>query len=365
MRILLITGSFPPQRCGVGDYVERLARALAALPGVEVGVLTSEEAAPRPPCEPYQVFPVMQRWSSKEAERALAVVRDFRPDLAHIQFPTLGYGGRLPWQLPRLIPLKTGVPVVQTWHEYYPEEQGPTWRDFSILMFWRHVIVVRPEFTQHMPWWYRLLCSHLKFHLIPNAPSLPQVRMEVQERAALRQQWAGHRNLVVFFGFPYEHKGVDDLMQALDPSRDFLLVVGDLKSQDPYQVGLAERIQAPPWKDCMRLTGFLPDEEAARLLSAADAVALPFRRGGGFWNTSLQAAQLQGSFVLTTALDRHGYQAEANTYWARPGDVLDLREGLRAHTGTRIDPDLAGRDLSSWSSIAQAHYLVYSNHARS
>jgi glycosyltransferase involved in cell wall biosynthesis len=362
MRILLITGSFPPDRCGVGDYVERLAGALAAVPGVEVGVLTGGAASPQLPDRPYPVFHAMKRWSSKEARRLVEVVREFKPDVAHVQFPTLGYHGKLPWYLPLMIPVRTGVPVVQTWHEYYPEVPGPTWRDFAMLLAWRHVIVVRPEFRQHMPWWYRLLSAHLKFHLIPTAPSLAQVRLDRAARNRLKTRWAGDRNLVLFFGFPYEHKGIDDLMQAIDPAMDFLLVVGDLKDWDPYQVRLADRIQASPWKDCMRLSGFLPDDEAASLLAAADAVALPLRGGAGFWNTSLLSAQLQGSFVLTTAHERHGYDADSNTYWARPGDVADLRAGLRAHLGTRLEPERAGRALPSWTSNAMAHCSVYANH---
>jgi glycosyltransferase involved in cell wall biosynthesis len=359
LKVLLVTGSFPPHRCGVGDYAERLARALAALPDVEVGVLTSQSAAAREPNEPYTVFPVMERWASKERHLAIEVVKAFQPDVVHVQYPTLGYHGRLPWNLPHLIPMATGVPVVQTWHEFVPDERERTYRDFAGLVAWGHVIHVREDFVRRMPLWYRLISLHLKFKHIPNAPNLPQIRMDDQEREALRKQWAGDRNLVVFFGFPYEHKGIDDLIEALDPEKDFLLVVGDLKDFDPYQVALKERLQASPLKDYMRLTGFLPDEDAARLMSAADVVALPFRRGGGAWNTSLQAAQLQGSFVLCTALDRQGYDPATNTYWAHPGDVASLREGLRAHMGTRLSPEKAGLGLPSWETIAQAHRAIY------
>jgi glycogen synthase len=40
MRICLVTGEYPPQQGGVGDYTHELATALAAL-GADVTVLTN------------------------------------------------------------------------------------------------------------------------------------------------------------------------------------------------------------------------------------------------------------------------------------------------------------------------------------
>ena len=44
MKVLLVTGSFPPMKCGVGDYTACLAEALARKPNIEVAVLTSQGA---------------------------------------------------------------------------------------------------------------------------------------------------------------------------------------------------------------------------------------------------------------------------------------------------------------------------------
>lgn len=43
IKVLMICGSFPPMKCGVGDYTSRLAESLADN-GTEVTVLTSDKS---------------------------------------------------------------------------------------------------------------------------------------------------------------------------------------------------------------------------------------------------------------------------------------------------------------------------------
>jgi glycosyltransferase involved in cell wall biosynthesis len=357
LRILLITGALPPMRCGVGEYTRGLARALVA-EGAEVAVLTSAGAAGADP-EPYQLLPVIPRWSLNHATTVRRVIRAYAPDVIHQQLPAQGYDGPLACLLPLLVSLGPGR-LVQTWHEYLPGLCGSLLADLAAVAAPGPVVVVRPAFRERMPTWFRPLVPPRRLHLIPNAPTLPLASLDEPARAAVRARWAPEgRRLVAFFGFPYRNKGVDDLLAILDPARDHLVIAGAHQPADPYQADLARRLAAPPWDGHASLTGFLPEPEAAALLAAADAVVLPFRLGGGHWNTSLKAAVLQGTFVLTTATDRHGYDEAENVYWARPGDVADLQAGLEAHLGHRRagpSPVLAG---PSWPEIARAHLAVY------
>ncbi len=43
--------------------------------------------------------------------------------MVHVQFPSQGYRGNLPWQLPVLLHA-SGFTVVQTWHEYVAARVG-------------------------------------------------------------------------------------------------------------------------------------------------------------------------------------------------------------------------------------------------
>jgi glycosyltransferase involved in cell wall biosynthesis len=140
------------------------------------------------------------------------------------------------------------------------------------------------------------------------------------------------------------------------------VMVGDVKEWDPYQRELLQRLEKEPLAGQVTMTGFLPPEEAARVLAAADAVVLPFRRGGGVWNTSIQAAVLQGSFVLTTSVARHGYDSIQNVYYAHPGDTEDLKQALEIYLGHR-NPRAERENLPpTWPEIAERHLSFYTRH---
>ena len=119
MRIILISGSFPPMKCGVGDYTAQLAQALAGSPDTAVAVLAdvaaskTQVAAPR-----LQVFPIAHGWTFSDLPEILRSVRRWRPDVIHVQYPGQGYRSNTPFLMPAIFQL-LGMPVVQTWHNYY------------------------------------------------------------------------------------------------------------------------------------------------------------------------------------------------------------------------------------------------------
>lgn len=369
MRVLLITGSFPPMTCGVGDYTACLAKALAAQPGVEVAVLTSVGAAGADHDPPVELFPLIREWATGELATVSEVVRRWKPDVIHVQYPAQGYGsGELPWMLP-VTRLGHRAPVVQTWHEYFPGFasglgwHGLPWAAYALALSRGDVVVVRPDYRQRMPWWWRLLTRHKRFDLIPNASAVPRVVLSDEERSEIRAHYVPDgRALLVFFGFFFEHKGIDDLLQIIDLERHRLLLIGEVKAGDPYQATLVDRLSREPFASTVSWAGFLPPVEAGRILAAADAVVLPLRTGAGDWNTSVHAAILQGTFLLTTSVERHGYDPERNVYYARPGDLADLKRGLEGHLGNR-NPRAEHEDLlPAWPEIARRHLEVYERH---
>ncbi|HEY52236.1 MAG TPA: glycosyltransferase family 4 protein, partial [Caldilineae bacterium] len=91
LRILFITGEYPPMQGGVADYTRELGRALVGL-GHEVGVVTSVDAT-KGWVEPgIEVFPRIERWGWQVWSELDKVVGDWRPDVVHIQYQTAAYG---------------------------------------------------------------------------------------------------------------------------------------------------------------------------------------------------------------------------------------------------------------------------------
>jgi glycosyltransferase involved in cell wall biosynthesis len=346
-------------RCGVGDYTQRLAETLAGRHSMHVGVLTSRLATAAEPARDFEVFPVVDTWRPREIGTILEVLRRWRPDIVHVQFPTQGYVGR---RLPRMLPLiysLRGYHVVQTWHE--PVGTRPLER---LLWFAVQapisggIIVVRPNYEQAMPRWLRWALRGKTRRFIPNASVLPRVQLSQEELASTRARFIGpQRRLVAYFGFLHPAKAVEQLFRIADPGRDHLVIVGELREEDSYHREIVRLGNSAAWRGNVTLTGFLQPEEVARVIAAADAVILPFLLGGGEWNTSIHGAQAQGTFVLSTSTQRHGYSAAENTYFARPSDCEDMRRALTAHGGQKS----SGNDglAQSWAAIADGHEAVY------
>ncbi len=356
MRVLLISGSFPPMKCGVGDYTAQLANSLAILPNTYVGVLADVAVEGTTLDSPIDIFPIAHGWGFRDVPVILRTARQWQPDIVHIQFPGNGYKSNMPWLLPTLL-LSLNVPVVQTWHNYY--EYVRFWHNLPNTLLPGGLVVVRPHYKENMPNWYRRLIAHKQFRYIPNASAIPQVTLSSVEQVALKAQWTNNgRALLVYFGFSFPPKGVDLLFDIADPAQHQLVIVSDLKPDNPYHQHILERARQPVWANQAVTPGFLPAAEAARLLAIADAVVLPFREGGGSWNTSIQGAALQGTFVLTTSFERHGYDSEENIYYAHPENLSDLRQALSTYLGRRNSLE-AARRFAKWESIADAHLELY------
>jgi len=351
VRVLLVSGSFPPMQCGVGDYTGQLARALAKRTDAEVAVLTSVPAdtAFDPDVE---ILALLSDWGLRDIPTVAGIVRRRRPDIVHVQYPTAVYG-RIQWLLPALTwALRT--PTVQTWHEYYHRRN---WPGLLNAVLPGGLVVVRPGYKEKMPAWYRMVIRGKEFRFIPNASAIPPVRLTESERAGVRTgMGVSSGRLVAYFGFPSPAKGIEILFDVADPARDRIVLLCDLDPENAYQREILRRANRPPWAGKVRITGYLPAWEVGRLLAAADAAVFPFRDGGGEWNTSIQAAMAQGTFVLTTSREKRGDDARENAFYTLPGDTAGMRQALAEHSGRKVDTPLPAND---WGRIAEEHMKLY------
>ena len=357
MRVLLITGSYPPMKCGVGDYTYNLVEALAGDPEIRVGVLTSVSGGEMGKTDGIEYFPVIKRWRLYEAWTIVKTIRMWSPDIVHIQYPTQGYGkGMLPWILP-MISFLMRKKVVQTWHEGYGKRIAPKLFLKSIIP--SRLVFVRPQYKENLD---PLLCWALwtkKTEFIPNTSCIPRIDLDEQEKDELRRRYLrNQKRLVVFFGFVYPHKGVELLFEIADPASDQILITGEIDKKKDYFHKIMERASIRSWVDKVTITGFLPAVDMAALLAVADAVILPFKTGGGEWNTSIHGAVLNGAFVITTSLNQSGYDKKRNVYFAKVDDVQEMRSALAAYAGIRreYDPDI---DKDEWRQIADEHRSLY------
>lgn len=352
MRVLLVSGAYPPMPCGIGDYTARLAQSLGKRKDVTVSVLTDTAAGSAFEC--VDLFPLVRGWGVRETSTVLGLMRKWRPDIVHAQYPSHSYR-KIQWILPTMAWLANG-PVVQTWHEYYSPRNWPSVLNAALP---GGLVAVRPNYMEKMPGWYRWLNRHKEFRYIPNAASIPAVSLTEAERNDIHVRLGAPENgLIIYFGFAYPAKEIEVLFEIADPGRHRLVLICDLSAGDAYQASILDLAHRDDWAGKVSVTGYLPPTEAATLLAAADAVVLPFRNGGGEWNSSIHGAAEQGTFVLTNSYEKQGYDEIANIYYALPGDVPNMRDALRQHAGRRGQEPSTARG-ENWDTIASAHVELY------
>lgn len=352
MRVLLVAGAFPPLHCGIGDYTARLAEELADDDETKVAVLT-KEASRDVRLEGVEIFPVVKNWAISDLPAIVKVVRDWKPDLVHIQYPSQGFTRRLPSFLP-IISRLMGVQVVQTWHESY---RWRAWVHFLVLyVAGKGLIFVRPNYLDLLPGVFRDLVKARQWTFIPNATALPTSTLAPEKRSRLRNQYLnGRKRLIVYFGFVYPNKGIERLFDIANPATDTLIIAGATPDA-VYADQLKGLVDSGAWAGHARFTGFMDVEDAADLLAVADAVVLPFLDGGGEWNTSIHSALAQGTLVITTALEPRGDDPERNLFTAHIDDTEAMRAALDLLAGRKIAD--SGREIK-WKDIAARHRDFY------
>lgn len=355
MRILLVCGSYPPIRCGVGDYTSILTDELACSGDIEVGVLTNRDASADGMSEKVEVLTAIDSWTVRQLPTIMRSILGWKPDLVHIQFPSKGYGtGKGPLFLPLLLGLR-GIPVVQTWHE--PLGWLRSLRYLPCALTRDALVVVEPDYAALVPAWLgRLLRRKPIFRSIPVGSNIPSRELSTVERARLKESFdAEALNLVAYFGFVAPPKGVELLFEVADPDKDRLLLICDLDPSDSYQKAILDLVAEDRWRGKAFVTGYRPPDDVARLLAAADIAVYPFVKGVTRRNASVLAARAQGTAVLTTSHERHGFDEGENSFYAAPGDRETMRQALRRLAGHRAP---AGAVLD-WSGIAALHRELY------
>lgn len=321
MRILFITGEFPPMQGGMGDYTRQIGLALADL-GCQVHVLTSDQAGP---VDRLTVHPVVRRWNWGCWRTILDRVRQVQPEVIHIQYQAAAYGlhpavNFLPWRVRRLGAHRPHLVV--TFHDlrvpYLFPKAGPLrrWVVNQLARGSDAAITTNREDFESLRRALSPPASPVSgLFLIPIGSNIQPRRPADYDRRAWRARWgAGPADfLICFFGFINERKGVETLLHAVhrlvtDPSCPvhprLLFIGGQTGASDPTNIAFLGRIQSLiselELEPYTRWTGYIPEEEVSASFWASDLCVLPFRDGVSFLHGTLHAALAHGMPILTT-----------------------------------------------------------------
>ena len=325
VRVALVCGTYAPERDGVADYVRRLAAELRAGPRDRRRGRGSRPTRTGP--LPGGAVAVTPTWSLRDLPSAARALDALGADLVHVQWAPSAYG----WSgAVGLLPALLRTPVVTTLHEYgwwawpgwvpsrlWPalERTGRLDRE-SVLLGPRsrallvtnegHAAVVRARL-------------HREPALVPIGPNVPGPGPDAARRPG-RAYGAGS-------GWPTGSRcwcssasctrsrasassstrpaccatpGVDVHVEVAGGFASLALPGEEARS---FRAEVEQRVADRGVGDRVHLTGWVDGAEVSELLSAADAVVLPFTAGVTTKSGSLLAALEHGAPVLATVAD--------------------------------------------------------------
>lgn len=353
MKVLVITGSYPPDKCGVGDYTYHLAKSLSAFNHLELAILTSTYPTDEYHIESVKILHNKHGWRLRNLFKIKKLISEFNPDVAHIQYPTIGYTGIIAKYLPVLCKMM-GIKVIQTWHEHYAGCGTIGWPN---VISCDGLIYVRPDLPVLLPTWVKYWLRSIPQMYVPNAATIPIPALNENDILIIKQKISKDKKIVCFFGFANQNKGLENLFKIVNPETQHLVLICDLDIRNPYQEEILNIIKQEKWVKHVTVTGFLPSQEVGKILAASDAIIFPFPDGTGVWNTSLKAAENSGVFTIATTKQPEllGYQKDRNIYYLACDDINSMGEVLDHYIGNRIMLNTS----YSWEDVSRSHHQFY------
>jgi glycosyltransferase involved in cell wall biosynthesis len=328
LRVLMVSATYPPTRCGVGEYVSRLAAELVTL-GAQVFVLSGRAAGPQhqhellspetgigpPPAlqsaEPPVFTPdpagvllarAVERWSWDALPLVAATLRAVRPHVLNVQYHAEDYALHPAVCELAALAAPLGVPAVTTFHNLqephaWPGVAAPLVR---LARGSARCIATNTQDQQRL---------QQRFHLGERVRTIEAGPGISAPAAPRRARGAGPLQLF-YFGFLNPAKGLESLLRALALLRGqgraaHLTLAAGLHTDAPGRLrAYAERVEAEI--ETLRLAplltrpGYLPHEQVSEGLLACDLAVFPFREGLCGKNTSFWSALHHAAPALTT-----------------------------------------------------------------
>ncbi len=351
MRIGLVTGEYPPQQGGVGDFTRELARALIAA-GHDAQVLTGrrmhtvgctiEKGIP--------VWRVIHSWGTRCWDEIASIARQQHFDVLNIQYEPAAYAMQVGVNfVPSLwVRRKIKAPIVTTFHDLlvpylFPKAGLLRWKVVEYLAQRSDaVIVTNAEDCA------RLSNLHAKrptsnLYTVPIGSNIDPSLAGDFDQVAERAQWGIQldERVLGYFGFLNLSKGGSDLMQALKVLRDdglpvkLLLIGGRTGSSDPtnaeYAAQVERLIDSLGVKEHVIATGYLEPPDVSRALLTCDVMVLPYVDGASLRRGSLLAALAHGKAIVTTEprYPIEGLRHEDSILYVPPNDPQALANAVK------------------------------------
>lgn len=314
-KIIFITGLFPPDHCGIGDFTARLFEETKKT-GVEAYVLTSTPKDNSQNSDPY-VFRIVPKWKFSSYKIIRQTLSQFESNntVIDLQYPSAGFEKNLFVNfLPWLLRFK-GFTVAVTAHEYSTFSIKGRLRVLLTLLAAHKKIVVSETEKKALP---KFLRKHLV--VIPIGSNMPVHEKNENTIQQLRSKFQIQEGdpVLLFFGNIQPQKGFLELLQAFTEvrkkfSRAKLLLIGARvaektgsfdesyqKQLGPYFQEVTQFIQDNHLADALIQPGYVDKDEVSQYFYLATIGVFPFQDGATWRRGSFLASITHGIPTITT-----------------------------------------------------------------
>jgi len=364
VRLLVISGAYPPMRAGESSNAHHLCRQLAAR-GIDVQVLTTvgntggNDAG-------VTVHAVMPGWGWSGAPRFARFLKACRPDAILLMFlggmydyhPMMTFAATIAH---RVLP---GVPFVTRYESPFAgaapkstlggrigrkavttfvKGEGVTYTSGSLLRDSNRVIVLCEGHKRVLEGEWA--GSSDKIIVVPPPPNIvvcPDTNGVARRKGRERLGIGVNELVIAFFGYVYPKKGIEVLLEAFqsvgrshaDARLVFIGGTIDLDAEvsarywDQMQeltkrLGIADRTK---WTGAFDSSG----SEGSEYLRAADICVLPLLKGVQLNNSSFSAMAAHGVPIITTRGDMTdaAFVDGENVVLAEPGNATALADSI-------------------------------------
>jgi glycosyltransferase involved in cell wall biosynthesis len=365
-KVLLVSGSLPPIRCGVGFYTAKLSRQLAEA-GLDFELLStrgvdSDTAAP---------LRAVPNWKVISLPKIIKAIKRSGAQIIHIQYPAVGYRRQLGINLlPYALRLfKPKLKIVITLHEYHQSRLLGRLRN-RITIWPAHRIIVSNQPDLNM-----LKRHGRKVSIIPIGANFESVkrRPELFKTIMKRNKLDPAGKTLIFFGYAFPAKRLEILLDALaQPAlQDYqLLIFPEIDDKSAYHRMLKAKVgELNQSRPRVGINKFLDGPDASAVLQESKYFVLPNSRPLSAKSGTAIAAIENGLILISRA----GPKAEdslpfvhlKNCYLlddVSPASVAGAIKELDDSAEKAALIQRGGKELAgyfSWSNIVNRHLQIY------
>lgn len=366
IEVIFITGSWPPFKCGVGDYSKVLAEKLAK-DGVSLQLIKTADTSG---FDAIRLLDV-KSWGVKQLFKIVRTIKSEPAKIIHIQYPALGYKKNLginllPYALKVFTPNKK---IIVTLHEYHDSSVLGRIRNLITILAVDKIIVSNELDKTSLPGFLQNKAEVVRIG--SNIALYTNNKTDFKDLLNRIGLDYG-RKTVVFFGFAFSQKNIELVIDAMEylPNMQLLLITSLEKTND-YHQKLIDYISNSKSKKRIGITGFLDERLVSIALQNCKYFALPQTTPITGKSGSAVAAVNHGNILVVTGSDdsKPFVDRENAIFLHTPSsnEIVESINLLESNDGLKKKINNNSVKLSKefgWDCITKKHVKIYSGVVR-